>query len=350
MKSRGFSLVELLIFIGIFSILGAMTVRVFNVTIHGVKNESFTSQSRIDNVTGIQLLRMDLELAGFGIALDNGVDPVVSWDATNNILVIRSTANNSNDKSLGWVVFDCTAGAALSASVAHDARQYTNNAHPSYTPHMVLLDADKNFVNHSRFGTGTCPANSTYLGFPVDPLPLGGLYTAPPSTTNDGCSSASGTRQFCHSVTYSLSATQTLTNCAPGTRNLLRNNMPVLSCVADFEVSFDRDLNQNDILENNEFGLASLTTPAGTAPTDKPTANAVERIPFHLKNINVNIAQQVGRMDTGHNMTVNTASLFANGWLIDGVTYNPPGAANLNPVRSNYRWKFFRVNGKPMSW
>ncbi len=66
-NNRGFSLIELLVVTAIFMIVIIISSDAFNVIRRNAYTQSRLAQSNIDGVTGLEILRSDLEAAGFGL-------------------------------------------------------------------------------------------------------------------------------------------------------------------------------------------------------------------------------------------------------------------------------------------
>ncbi len=303
-NNRGFTLVELLVTMFIIVlVLGASYITYINL-LKGFKGESKEVESQIEKLVGLELIRLDLEHAGLGIGVDQ-IDLPIEWDGTT--LTIRSTINNANKKTFGWLMVDCSSGSWPTDFL--DTRGDTSNTN------IVFLDASsKFFVANST--SLACPDSGVYLGFPVQ--------NSVASGSGNGCST-----QWCNIITYSLSSTQSIQSCNPNTFNLLRrtggnaiNNTggtPVLTCVADFQVRFDLDTNGDNIVDSEN---------TSTLPTTPDLLRS------QLKRINLYLLVQEGKKDMKFNFTGSTS--------IDGITLNLPEDFQ------HYRWKVIKISVKPM--
>jgi type IV pilus assembly protein PilW len=308
MKKNGFSLVEMVIAIVICSVIIGLTFPAFKNLLTASKSETASEEVHIDKIISLELIRLDLENSQYGIAQNEPTVPM-TWDDTNKIFQINSTLNNTNSSTIGWLLYDCTSGGTLASNLPTDKRQETSNNN------IVLLDSDKNFESLTTTG-GSCPtSNGIYTAFPYD---AGG---------SNAC-----TTQWCTSVKYQLSSTNDLSTCAAGTKNLLRvagtgTGIPVVNCVADFQVTFDLDTDGNDIID-----VAQTTT----LPTT--TGDILSQV----KNIDMYILMQVGQRDDNLNSNVNMA--------LGGASALTLSAASVTEDASKFRWKVVRISGKPMSW
>ncbi len=314
MKAKGFTLVEMVITILIMSIIMGLSGNTFKRVLFGVKEESKSMESNQDKLLGLELIRLDLEHLGFGIARNTTGKPV-EWTDASRQLTLRSTLNNTNQDTLGWHMINCTSNIVTLSS------QEVASGGTGLSTDIVLLDQDKNFVSNTTYGD-TCPDTKPYLAYPYD------------NTVTNGCGAALGGaagEQYCNRVVYELTAT-TLATCAPGTKTLTRkvgaaaSGDPILNCVADIIVRFDLDTNGDDTIDSNDTAVPPGTTSA---------------IIDQVKNVDVFILQQIGQKDLEFTFTGDlTLGLPA------AVTFNTAGITDFN----KYRWKVIKLSGKPMSW
>ena len=309
MKQDGFTLIELLIAVFIVGIVMAYSGNTFIKALSGIKTESRAVTPHMDKLFGLELLRLDLEHLGYGIASDT-TDLPVEWTEGilpgNRELIIRSTLNNSNQGTVGWYLLDCTSGSPISGSVLSSGGSGLDNA-------LVLVSNSGTFGGNTTY-SANCPATAVYTAFPYD------------NSVTDGCA-ASG--QFCNQVTYKLSTSQDLSSCAAGSRNLLRavgggSGVPVLNCVADFFVRFDLDTNSDGTIDS-----AGSATPPGTTSA----------IMDQVKQVHAYVLQQVSTRDNDYT--------FSGDTTVGGeVTFNTAGVTNF----TNYHWKVVKLSEIPMGF
>ena len=295
---QGFTLVELLVTIVITLILLTAIYAAYLKLLKGFKLESASSKKQTEIFTGTELLRLDLEHAGFGIST-NETSPVIEWNSANKTLVIRSTLNNTNKKTIGWALVDCSNGTPyiLTGNIDNSAE-------------VVFLDSNKNFISTGNLTS--CPANKILLAFPYD------------KNVSNGCSV-----QYCNKIEYKLSQNQNLSQCNPNTKNLLRavgnsSGTPILTCVADFKVTFDYD--------SNGDGKISAGERNQTFSSFSCLFNDCKK----LGGINVYLLVQEGRKDVNYRFTGSTT--------IDGISLSLPSGYE------HYRWKVIKISVKPMEF
>ena len=301
MKSRGFSILELLITIVIVALIMSAAYYTYTTIFRGMKEESESTELQMEKIIGLELLRLDLEHAGYGVG--NTSDKIIEW---NNGLIIRSTLNNSNQDTFGWVICREISG---SSNMIRDERKKTSAS-------MVFIDTSTgNYITVAN----SCPVKGSdgiYIGFPIQ-------------SNADSCD-VGGTKT-CNTITYSLSTDQPLSHCNPNTRNLLRKinsgtGIPVLSCVSDFAVSFDIDDNEDGIPDRTEVCKGSSTC---NIPTDNNAIrNQVIRINFYA-------VMQEGGLNKDYYYR------GSNPITIDGITLNLPSDY------LHYRWKVIKLTVKP---
>lgn len=310
-NKKGFTLTELMISMAIMSLIVALTFPAFTNLLAESRGETASEETHIDKIIGLELIRLDLENAAYGIGRNEATPPIsltfnTAIPPAIRALQLNSTLNNTNQSTVGWMIYGCSNafGKKLSDRVLADRRQDRTNTN------IVLLDDDKNFTTTTTT-TASCPGSGIYTAFPY----AAGL--------NNAC-----TTQFCTGVRYQLSDTNTLGNCAVGTQNLLRvvggGGDPVINCVADFTVTFDLDTDGDGVVNSPDAQLLATTT---------------AQIMAQVKNINMYILMQEGQRDNG----LNTPN--ANWSIATNITLNTANVTDAN----QYRWKEVRISGKPMS-
>ncbi len=323
-NKRGFTLIELIIVIFILSLILVAIFSSYQNILMQYKQSIKQTQFSIQTVIDLNLLRLDVEHAGFGLASNLDNKPIEIPD--NNKIIIRSTFNATNLITSGWITVYCDT--SLNWNVLAESEDYT--FYPT-TKLVFLRLTTKQFVANGNYGT--CPeADDYFLGFP---------YFFNGSTPQNGCGKtppASG-EQFCNIIEYSLSSNQNIKSCNPYTKNLLRriggealNNIGgahILDCVADFKVYVDYDLNGDDKIEDSERNISIPLSDNSTLIREK------------LKSVNIYILAQLGKKDLNYiyNGNVNNGKIDFNGIEL-----------SLPNNYEHYRWKviFFKINPKLM--
>jgi len=298
-SSQGFTLLELLVTMGILLIVLTAAYQSYIHLLRGFVAESSSAQAQMETVVNTNLLRLDIAHAGYGLARDLSNEPL-AWDNSSSPspqrLTIRSTVNNLDEATLGWVM-------------CNNSTMIQDNNDSSLDTYVFLDQNEDHEVN----GVSNCSAlpSGTFLGYPYDDSP------SPPS----GC-----TGQPCYNVIYELSSTQTLDDCASGTGNLQRsisggaNWQPVINCVADWQVAFERDTDGDGSMDTLSTDISSLS---------------IDDIYTQIEQIHVYVLVQEGSYERDYTFSGSTS--------MDGVNLSLPGSSEA----THYRWKMMKLSVNP---
>ena len=301
--SKGFSLIELLITLVIIGIILSAAYFTYTSIFRSMKEESESTELQIEKTIGLEILRLDLEHIGYGIA-KNVSDKIIEWD---NGLKIRSTLNNSNLDTLGWVL-------CQSNTKQIDERENKDTS-------LVFIDTiSGNYISISK----NCPSssiNTIFIGFPI--------------SSNANSCDFSGTK-VCNTIIYTLSKNQDLKRCNKNTKNLLRKvndgeGIPILSCVADFAVSFDIDNDNDSIPDRTEI---CRPVPSSNSTCTLPENNT--EIRNKIIRVNFYALVQEGGLNKDYYYTGD------NPIIIDNIELKLPDNYE------HYRWKVIKLSVKPL--
>lgn len=332
---KGFTLIELLVTVVLVSLIMLAVYYTYNNLFKSSKEETLLAESEIEKVIGSEIIRLDIEHAGFGIT-ENETCPVIRWgnvfplpagcdddiSTNNNIFIIRSMINNTSINETGWVYVDCTTGNwPSSAPYIVDERLNRSN------PKLLFFDSSTgSFVANGNFGT--CPGNGVYLAYPYNDI-----------SNMDNCID----QVYCHRITYRLSSTQNNDLCNPATRNLLRGidgtassgGEPILNCVAGFTVLFDVDIDEDGIsdLEYQDYSALDIDNNGIVESTEVMKA---------LKRVHLYFLIQVGKRNPKR--IFNQEVLEINEPLTT-VSFD----LTEIPDYQFYRWRVFKVSVIPMN-
>ncbi|MCK9418486.1 MAG: prepilin-type N-terminal cleavage/methylation domain-containing protein [Nitrospirae bacterium] len=356
--SRGVTLIELLVVLTIFSIVMAGLYSAYSAQMKAGVNEYKLAQSEMEFQIGKMVMERDLAMAGYGIA-DNysavtpSFTPRVAAATDNNpdALTIVGTALGRESRATQAWSYTMIASAAT-----------TTDFYPFSTPTSTLQDVRENLRSNDAIVymnattrnllATSAPNNITgktwLFSFPPggtnprpDPLDMGivayGLQTQP---TGSGVYAD----YPYYTVEYLLSATNSLSFCAPGSKNLLRSEnrqnpptdpgQPLFNCVLDFQVAFGIDTTEDGLIDCWDNG--GITEAAGYP---------VNVLRTRFKQIKVYILVQQGKMDPNFTspstIRVGDASLNACGG--GGVGRN----VSLLATQTNYRWRVIALSVTP---
>ena len=319
MGKKGFTITELLVTIFIVGVVFSAAYITYIKLLKGFKSESEKISSQIENLVGLEILRLDLEHVGYGIPY-NETKPVLEWNSTAKSLILRSTLNNTKQSTKGYAILKCNSG---SFNISLDAREDSSaNMTIITTENREFFDI-ASVSGSSIITSNTCSNGKVYIGFPL----RNEVYSG---SAND-CDISR-----CERITYLLSNSSLIDRCNPNTFNLLRRvgvsstgGEPVLNCVADWTITFDIDSNGNGVIDSGEENQQTL-----------PSTNL--EIRSKLKAINIYILVQEGRKDPEYTYSQATTCGSDKCVVVNGELLKLP--SNYE----NYRWKPLIIKVKPM--
>ncbi len=361
-REAGFSLIELMVAMAIFVLAIAAASKIFTGMLTQFKQQSKIAETYVEGVVGLEILRKDLVHAGYGLpwAIPAGVnyaeavnaapcgagpaDPFNFNDSatnppravlsgnnncTNNsdYLVIKAVnvaRNNASDRSTNvnslnqvreWVpaTENLSGGDRVIVLLP-----YTRGANT-----RSLIDSGGAFF--TTYNAGTNPDSLTAAAFaPADPTDANLVYGVAPSTT-------ANLRMPFNRADYYISTANVPQRCAPGTGVLEKGtvnhngggltNLPLLDCVADFQIIYRLDTNFDRVIDSNSENITGLT----------PLL-----IRDQVKEVRVYVLAHEGQIDRTYtypnaNVTVGEFGLGSN--------FNLAAIANWQ----NHRWQVYRI-------
>ena len=369
-SQKGFTLIELIVAVGIFVIIIGIPYAYFTRQLKHTVKESAISQSALEKIPSVEILRKDIEDAGYGLAWDTtgityeeaksasldfySLDPASFNDApnpsdTNNhpprailgkvdnssngfsYLVLKGTSLGLNKACGHWSYIDRNGNLNIwpinnSANynnlqngdrvIVMDAvdRSIIKNSNKFYF--TVSKDATQADTNPADYNLPT-PPQSTYLIYGVDTSDLGAPFNR---------------------VDYRLyKGSDNESECAVGTHTLGRAVMrqsdgvmysyPLLHCVADFQVGFGLDTDKDGKIDK---WIQDIT---GLSATD---------IRNQLKQVRVYILVQNGTKDRNYDYPDN--SIYVGDSSIGiGRDFDLTQITDYK----HYRWKLIKLVVEP---
>lgn len=332
-KDSGFTLVELLITMAIFVLTIAAVSGIFVPLLTQFKQQSKIAETQIQGLTGLEILRKDLEQAGFGLpwvipprvnytegsssttspipvpndprindAPSNPPRPIVTINNVEGLggsdyLVIKATTVATNDAATKWtyVVGTSEGGVSLRSwrnsleDLKNDDRVIVLIPMRGENAQRILLNDDSTFF--VKFGTLSTP--SAFTPTTEDDLYL--VYGVDPDTN---------LRMPFNRADYyirKVSGTVIPNRCAPGTGILMKSvirqadgnrgpGIPLLDCVADMQVVFRGDTDGDDTFDDVSDDISTLTA---------------EEIRKQIKEVRVYILAHEGQKDNTFNYCPN---------------------------------------------
>jgi type IV pilus assembly protein PilW len=306
---RGLSLVELLVTIVITLILISAIYLSYLTLFKTSQRETVSSEAQIEKAVALEIMRLDIEHAGYGIAT-NSKDLPIEWNGT--MLTIRSVYNVANEKTNKWGVVKCDSSGNYHIITA-EPEDFTNS---DYVVALEPIGGSTKYVFNGKFKDlcSSVTANRYYLLFSYD------------GNVTNGCSD-----QFCNKISYYLKESTAIPNYCLTNSTLIRQSngrkTPLVYCVYGFTVRFD--WGNGTVEENKAMLLTNSTTSAS-------------EIRENLKLVRVYLLTQEGGYDPNYlspeNFTVE----------VDGksVSFSLPG--NPNSKLRHCRWKVITLSVKPM--
>jgi len=350
-RNAAFTLVELMIAMAIVMLVLYAAINFFIVSVRQYKVQTKITETNVEGILGLELLRLDLESLGYGLPWNNlpsyseaspvllnddGAAPraVVSIDCTSlginngsDYLVIKSTRVGMDDAAGKWTTLRAGLvtrdwGSAEENLVAGD--------------HVVVLSP------------GSSTTDQRVLMTPYDGADFGNLASYVPGDafqTNIvyGIGSMATRFPFNRADYYIVDNPlyPTPRHCAPITGTLVKrvvkhsdgtldNPLPLLDCVADMQVVYGIKSSPTDNLVTYIPNQASFYPPASSTPT-------AADIRSQLVEVRVHILAQEGQRDDSYTTPSDTIFVGSQGV---GRNFDVSGYRN-------YRWKQYSISVKP---
>jgi prepilin-type N-terminal cleavage/methylation domain-containing protein len=377
-RQDGFTMTELLIAMTIFVFAVAAISNIFVPLLTQFKQQSRLAETQIEGAVGLDILRRDLEQAGFGLPWviptaityqegssatvgsvpapntfnDSTVNPPRAIMTANNIaglsgsdyLVIKATSVATNSSAMKWTHVTGTAAGGSSVKTWSSSIEDLNTNDrvivliPSRGENNQRILVNNGSAFSAQFNASAFPANFT------------------PSTVNDiflvyGVDPSTDLRMPFNRADYfieNVTGTTIPSRCAAGTGILMKylisqadgnrtGSMPLLDCVADIQIIFRLDRDGDGTIESTTDVLNTLT---GTPLT------ALE-LREQLKEVRVFILAHEGQKDPSYtypNSTITLPPVSDPGAGL-GRTFNFTSSGITN--WQNYRWKVYTIVVKP---
>jgi type II secretory pathway pseudopilin PulG len=354
---RGVSFIELLIVMTLVVIVLTMNTDTFGVIFRQSRQQTQAVVAQMERVVGLEILRTDLEHAGFGLpwsfqgtisyteateapqntyndassnpprALVSGNDPSTFTLNNSDYLVIKSTIVGTSEASQRWTYI--TGGQQPHSWGSNDLSNGDRvivlwpRSITGFTKELVM-DSANFFTTYSSsaFPVEYSPAAPTtrFVIYGVDPntnllrpFNRADYYIQRPTNIPQACASNTG-------ILYKATLNQ-----ADG--ELINSPLPLIDCVADMQVIYRLDTNNDGTIDSNVNNISGLTA---------------QQIREQLREIRVYILSHEGQSDKsfryknsnitvgefGLGRTFNLSTIIGSGW-------------------ENYRWKVSTLVVKP---
>lgn len=371
----GLTLVELMVSLAIVLLVIAAATAAYIRIMRTYSTQGALSQNFMQNLTGFELLRYDIEMAGFGLpqyitgisyaeALAQGdytsnappYDPAVLNEAS-------ASLNNANGPPHPFVLSTTTQTTlwgkpevlAIKSSLAdiNSASSHFALVSDGQEPIATLVSGD-HYIELDNTGALVPNPSTDSWDDTFNPTSL-------PTTNGQvyylyGLSTGATTRMPFNRVDYYLDNTNVPKYCDSGTFVLERGvisqttgmlvSSPLINCVEDFQVAFGIDPTgdatqalkwQTDLNQENIVGGQGAGYPMTAAQMRQ-----------YLREVKVYVIYQ-----EGHGKVSPTSGYRFSGSLILGkdLSPNPFSVNTFTPtgVNAQYRWKLLEIDVKPMN-
>ena len=368
MNNKGFTLIELLVALGILAIIIGIPYAFLTKELKHTVKESALSQSALEKIPSLEILRKDIEDAGYGLVRDNktcnggiltydeasstshpssyspSIYPALFNDAPSGIpkaiigkkdtssngfsyLVLKGTSLGLNKACKHWSYIDKD-GKNLGDRNIWPTTNSANYNNFKNGDRVVVMDAgSRKIVENSGkfyFTIGT-DDNSTIA--PQSVYLIYGVGTSDP-------------RAPFNRVDYYLKDSGTPpSECATGTHTLYRMVMnssgnfgppyyPLLHCVADFQVGFGLDTDEDEKIDTWTQDITTLTT--------------AKDVRDQLKQVRIYILVQNGTKDKDYNYPHNSIYVGDNSIGI-GRNFDLTTITDYK----HYHWKLIKLVVEP---
>jgi type II secretory pathway pseudopilin PulG len=378
-KEDGFTLLELMITMIMFIIVIASVSSIFLGLVNQFKQQSKIAETSLEGLTGLEILRQDLEQTGYGLPqnvtgiADSDGDGNL-WDelpnyleatgaasayndapqnapraifSGNNIgfnnsdyLVIKSTYVARNDASKKWTTLR-TVGTRTWVPDRENVNK-NDDGTLNNNVRVITIAPGSTDANSQTLVSGAAAFSTTFASVtaapwqPTDPNETRLVYGIDPSTN---------LRMPFNRADYFISNANVPLRCAPGTGVLVKavvshddgdfdsdedgtdDFMPLLDCVADMQVIYRRDITGDGIIDNTTDDIYTIPLTA-------------QQIREQVKEVRVYILGHEGQRDPNYTYPNNSITVGEFGL---GNNFDLTGIANYQ----NYRWKIYTIVVNP---
>jgi prepilin-type N-terminal cleavage/methylation domain-containing protein len=358
-RETGFSLIELLIVIAILGFVLAAISDMFVGLLRGYKQQSKITETNIEGVIGLEMLRRDIQSAGYGLPWI--IPAGTTYSEVTNVTAPAYFYNDASNPPRAILSdFDTSGRAYLVIKAINVAR---NDACTKWT-HLLSTGGTITTTTWTPLSENLKSTDWVIVISPGTPattsrtlVASGGFFTTFGSLSLAGFSSSDENRiiygvdpktvrmPFNRADYYVNNTSVTIPGrCAQGTGILMKavlnqgdggfsgSSLPLLDCVADMQVVYnlDTDLDGQANLFSN--GLSPLIYDAQT-------------IRDQLKEIRVYILAHEGQRDMSYTHTINP--MLVGESATGGRLFN--FATNGITNWQNYRWKVYTLVVRPNS-
>lgn len=393
-NDKGFTLVEMIVTMAVFVMVIAVAGNSFNAILTHTSKLFRSEESNIEGMIGLEIMRHDIQQAGFGLYTEPMTKeyseavatPASTYnDATSNVprpfvsgnnvaagtdtsetgqkfdllpgtdyLVIRATSVGRNKVSQKWTYLRYTSNDVYPNTWRSAAENYANNDRVVLLRRMIGASSQSVTVEPAKDGNFYHTYGQTAFSH-LTSVSSGML-------TVYGLDSGAARMPFNRSdyfVARPQDTAQIPPVCAPNSGVLYKttinqsdgklNYVPILDCIADMQVVYGWDINGDSAIDTYSNADGSLVSGTGTV-SDVQTAmsqaannssTTIPNIRNSLKMVKVYILAQQGRKDQGY---TSASPILVGDTGETSLTRSFDVAA---AGWQNYRWKLYRIIARP---
>jgi prepilin-type N-terminal cleavage/methylation domain-containing protein len=348
-RSAGFTLVEMLIVIAIFGFVLAGTSDMFINILRSHRQQSRITETNIEGIIGLELLRQDIEKAGFGLPWNMGGftynealgNPYGLNDASNPPRGIVSANNVTVGPALTGTDYLVIKAANIATNTASGKWAFLPES-PGIPPPWSLPSEDLGGTDRVIIISPGTPDSSTARILITGGTQFNAVsgFAAPASSPETriiyGIDTGTIRMPFNRADYFVMqpASSEMPKRCAPGTGILYKaavnqngggfSYMPLLDCVADMQVIFKYTDNTGNLTTINIYDDISLLADASAIRTQ-------------VKEARVFILAHEGQKDTNYQHPVSPIHVGDPGF---GRDFN---LATTITDWQNYRWKLYTL-------
>jgi prepilin-type N-terminal cleavage/methylation domain-containing protein len=376
-NQRGFTLIELFIVMAIFVIALAISSDTFSLILRQSVQQSKIAEVQIETTVGLNILRTDIEHAGYGlpwafqssISYNEAVSDTVCGGATTDPANYNDSTGNPPRAILGGNNLCINSSDYLAIKAVNVARSDTaqrwsyivTGSNPKTWGSEDISNGERVIVIQPSAG------ETTYRQLVMNGSTFYTTYSSTafsasfsPDDTSEmfiiyGVDSDTNLRMPFNRADYYISTSSVPSTCASGTGVLRKailshasgafpgaSMLPILDCVADMQVIYVLDMDENGtaLTSSNADGSSVSSAEGATAATVQSTLASAELLRKRLKEVRVYILSHEGQKDVRYTYPSSTITV---GDSVLGKTFDLTAITDYQ----NYRWKVYPLAVKP---
>lgn len=361
-RNAAFTIVELIIAMAIVMLVLYAALNFFIISVRQYKVQTKITETSVEGILGLELLRQDLESLGFGLpwSMDNAISYTERTSGSAALLALNDgptnapravlSINNATFNNSDYLVVKSArvgmsdaAGKWTTLTQANIKRTWIpateNLGDTDYVIVLALGSTDANRRSLVTSGTDFSTLfNTTGNYVPVEPYSANIVY---------GIDNVQPVRPF-NRAEYFIDNAAVPQRCAPNTGVLVKavvahdgagttpTLLPLLDCVADMQVEYGLDTNADGVVDN-------------TYSDDISSGMTAAVIRAQLMEVRVAVLSQEGQRDDSYEYPYNdvTVGTAGAGRIFNFAASGFTSSGNVANNFKHYRWKVYNIVVKP---